>query len=206
MRISYSEYFVHLISATDFLLEKDMWKAGEFKEALHNALRFSEAMDGKANFSYLRQLRNSIVHRGLDVTREAKFHEGFPVVISPSPVTNESGSEKYLSFARILLQKICLCEAAIGPTIADHLDALGFLEPTMSQEEMTNLAQERIRESTIVPPWAKEEAQRGVTLIDQIEVQRQHARELEDLLRTNALDQIATHESVPFFEITTWPV
>jgi hypothetical protein len=39
LRLSYSEYFVHLMSAADFLLEKEMPKAAEFKQALYQALR-----------------------------------------------------------------------------------------------------------------------------------------------------------------------
>ena len=206
LRLSYSEYFVHLMSAADFLLEKEMPKAEEFKQALHQTLVFSNAPDGESNFLYLRELRNSIVHRGLDITKAARFDGDFPVVVAPPRVTNPSGTKQHESFVEALLIMIRLCEATIGPAIAKHLEAIGYLEPATSQEEMERLARQTIDESTILPPWAKDGARERVGSFDYVDMQRRNAEELVRMLNTNALDQISTREPIPFFEITTWPV
>jgi hypothetical protein len=170
------------------------------------ALIFSNATDGESNFLYLRELRNSIVHRGLDVTQAATFHGDFPVVVAPLRVTNPAGTKQYESFVAPLLIMVRLCEATIGPEIAKHLEAIGYLEHATSQEEMERLAKQAIDESTILPPWAKDGAREHVETFDYVDLQRRNAQELVLMLNTNALDEITTREPIPFFEITTWPV
>jgi len=83
LRLYYSQYFAGLLSATELLLEKEHSRCKEFKETLHEKLVFEGHPDGEANYIYLRELRNSIIHRGLDITATAHVDQNIPMIISP---------------------------------------------------------------------------------------------------------------------------
>ena len=79
MRIAYSNYFVSLMAAIEILRERGYKHRQSFTEELYDSFSF-EGHSGKEFFGYLRELRNSIVHRGLDIASAAIFLDDFPLL------------------------------------------------------------------------------------------------------------------------------
>ena len=67
LRLYYSEYFASLISATELLFEDAYPHKEQFSAALYAGFVFDQLPDGEHNYSYVRELRNSVIHRGLDL-------------------------------------------------------------------------------------------------------------------------------------------
>lgn len=68
MRVHYSGYFLNLLAATELFREPTMLQPNYFEAQLYSRLVFDGFQDGEANYSYIRELRNAVVHRGLDIT------------------------------------------------------------------------------------------------------------------------------------------
>ena len=117
----YSQYFAGLLSATELLLEKEYPNRAGFKKRLEEKLTFEKFPDGKKNYAYLRELRNSIIHRGLNISSAAHINGDLPLIISPSPVTNRGGPAGYNTFRFYLIEVIEKCESVIGEVFLTHI-------------------------------------------------------------------------------------
>ena len=158
LRLYYSQYFVSLLSAVEFLLDNKYPFHVEFKVSLIEGLTFEDAANGEVYYSYLRELRNSIVHRGYDLTSAAHFANNFPMFVLPQKVKNQSGQKEYLAPRKYLIELIYICELMIGNIIADHLDIYASQLPSLSAEEKLAELKEFVANDSIMPHWVKEEA------------------------------------------------
>lgn len=132
MRIHYSGYFQNLVAAIDLVRDtKSLQPNNDIEARLKSRLVFSGFSDGEANYLYIRELRNSVIHRGLDITSAAQFDGTFPMVLAAPKVQNPSGTKTYASFDKYLLHVIAKCEAVIGPTIRECLDDAGLFQATI---------------------------------------------------------------------------
>lgn len=68
MRVHYSGYFLNLLAATELFRETTTLQSNDFETQLYSRLVFDEFENGETNYPYIRELRNAIVHRGLDIT------------------------------------------------------------------------------------------------------------------------------------------
>lgn len=103
MNIMYGTYFIYLVALIDFLQEKKLLSCEEIIEFLKS----------KNNLLYIRNLRNSIVHRGLEVSSAGatlKNHPKLVVPLAPKEVVDKHGKNKYFSFTSNLLQTVIICE------------------------------------------------------------------------------------------------
>lgn len=124
LRHGYSQYFVSLLSAIDIL--KD---AGEkFEEKLISRLTSSSLSDGKQTLDYLRELRNAIVHRNLDISARADFLESIPILHLPT-VSDRKGVKQLAPPRQYVLQLVSICEATIGPAVNEHLVETDMFRP-----------------------------------------------------------------------------
>src|SRR5688572_3746471 len=89
MRVHYSGYFVNLLAATELFRETTTLQPNDFEGQLYSRLVFDGFPDGEANYSYIRELRNAVVHRGLDVTSAAHIDGNFPMVLAKPKVQNQ---------------------------------------------------------------------------------------------------------------------
>ncbi|GEM_PF-1003376 len=187
LRQYYSEYFVSLVSATELLLEQEYKHCTQFKTALESAFVFDSQPDGESNYVYIRELRNSIIHRGLDVAAAAHVNNDFPMLVAPSPVSNRKGNKKYQPIGFYLLEIIAKCEAVIGPLIANHLGEVGLLEPQFTQDQSIENARAFMAECSSMPEWVKASAHDAIASVDHIEVQMVAIKNLVNVLRANSL-------------------
>lgn len=124
LRVHYSAYFSNLLSATELLRETASSQPKDFEARLRAGLVFEGFQDGEANYAYLRELRNSIVHRGLDITAAAHIDGDFPMILAEPEVQNQRGTKTFIAFDKYLLHVIAKCESVVGeiaPCRGNHL-------------------------------------------------------------------------------------
>jgi hypothetical protein len=188
MRQYYGTYLSCLISATELLLEKEYPHKDQFKHDIEQALVSHAFPIGADNYQYLRELRNAVIHRGLDICSAAHIDGDIPVIVAPSPIPNRTGKQSCHSFGYYLRDVISQCEAVIGPTIADHLQTMGLLNSTVNPSEAMAEMKSAITDSTVMPEWAKPMALADSTIssVDFVKVEETMIEQLVELLRLNA--------------------
>ncbi|WPN63675.1 hypothetical protein QMK47_01325 [Pseudomonas sp. P9_35] len=189
LRQYYSQYFSGLLSATELFLEKEYPNNTSFKNLLYKKLSFENFPDGEKNYSYLRELRNSIIHRGLDISSEAHVNDGFPLIISPSPVTNRSGAASHNAFGYYLIEIIEKCEYVMRDVFLEHFDEFGLMARSLPQEAVIDLIEKFISNSTAMPDWVKKSALAHIKDINHEEVHQASMNSLIETLKTDVLSQ-----------------
>ena len=173
LRQYYSQYFSGLLSATELLLESEYEHRAAFKSSLEEALSFGGDFDGTRSYAYLRELRNSVIHRGLDLCSGAHIQEDFPVYVAPSPVTNRSGTASYLAFGRYLIEVIQKCETVVGKVFLNHFQQFGLLSVRLSDADMSQEIRQFIENSSIIPENIKAPAIEAVLGMNHEELHQQ---------------------------------
>lgn len=136
MRMYYSLYVTNLMSAIDIVLEIHK---GDFQTALEERLKTSHH-SGANVLGYVRELRNGIVHRGLDPIKGGSVHNDIVYAIA-QPVTNRSGAQIYSEPAKLLRDILLHTDISARPIIEY------FLEPTFA--EVLSISSEAIMEDTL---------------------------------------------------------
>lgn len=187
LRQYYSEYFVALVSATELLCDPSYEFSMRFKDQISSALSFDTFPDGKGNYDYIRELRNSIVHRGFDVCSAAHVYEDRLLVVAPAKVSDRNGRKSFPAFGNYLVEIIAKCEGTVGPLIAKHLKEVGLLKPLLTQDQASAEASRCLSEAPTVPDWVKQHASSFISQLDFVQVQATAIAKLVDLLNFNAL-------------------
>lgn len=189
LRQYYSQYFAGLLSATELFLEKEHSHNIPFRNLLYKKLSFEEFPDGEKNYSYLRELRNSIIHRGLDISSAAHIKEDFPLIISPSPVTNRNGAVSHNAFGYYLIEVIEKCESVMRDVFLEHFEEFNLLNKRIPQEKAIELSAQYISNSTAMPDWVKSMALNSIKDIDHEEAHLVLMTSLIQTLKTDVLSQ-----------------
>ena len=98
MRVHYSGYFLNLLAATELFRETTTLPPNDFEVRLYSRLVFDGFPDGEANYSYIRELRNAVVHRGLDITSAAHIDGDFPMILAVPEVQNQKRTKTFVAF------------------------------------------------------------------------------------------------------------
>lgn len=191
LRQYYSQYFAGLLSATEMLLEKEYPHRGKFRLSLESGLAFDGFPNGEQNYCYIRELRNSIIHRGFDISSAAHIKDDFPLLVAPPSVENRSGSSAYPAFGYYLVEIITRGERVVGQLFIEHFKEVGFLEPHVQQEQLVAQSKKYILESIAMPDWVRQQALEVIGKIDHIEIQKSMIRSLLEVLSTNVM---ASHD------------
>ncbi|ULU23194.1 hypothetical protein [Dyella terrae] len=184
LRVHYSNYFINLMSGIDLVRDSDQlsWKA--FTEDLEAKFVTPQASDGKQNYWYVRELRNSIVHRGMNIFSAASFRNNVPLLIAPQTVTNPDGTKVYRRFGVLLIQTIGLCEVVIGPLLEEHLGRAGLfsiqIEPEVWREDMVTSVEEA---ADFVPEWVKKMLPEALESVDAAVVHQSTIDRLKSVLK-----------------------
>jgi hypothetical protein len=131
MRVHYSNYFLNLLAATELFRETDTLHPNDFQVQLYSRLEVEGFPDGKANYSYIREVRNAIVHRGLDITASAHIHGDIPMILAKPTIQDQRGKRTFIAFDIYLIHVIAKCESVVGPLMLDCLNAAGIFEASV---------------------------------------------------------------------------
>lgn len=155
MRVHYSGYFLNLLAATELFCETTALQPNDFKAQLYKRLVFDGFQDGEANYSYIRELRNAVVHRGLDITSAAYLDGNFPMILAEPKVQNQKRTKTFVAFDKYLLHVIAKCESVVGSVMLDCLNAAGIFEAIIDTEAAVAEYREAVEQSHAMPEHVK---------------------------------------------------
>jgi len=171
LRVNYSNYFSSLISAVELLRESASLSIG-FSALLESRFVFAENPSGKVNYSYVRELRNAIVHRGLDISAAAHIKSGIPFFIAPHAISNQSGAKSYPRLSFYVLGIVAKCESVIPCAIEQHLANIGVLERSPDPEQWVAETLSLIEQSEVIPEWVRGMTSGAVKMVKPRDVHR----------------------------------
>lgn len=179
MRTHYSMYLTNLMSVIDLMCE---FHGTPFKTALESHLKASR-FSGFEVHGYMRELRNGIIHRGIDPTAGGTVVGGITYAIAPPIVKNRSRTRSYAAPANLLRDIFIHCEIATQPIVECFLkpsfEELVSVEP----ERMLNEATNAIAEAPHMPDCAKDMARDHLKPEMLVKAQAHHIKELRNLLK-----------------------
>lgn len=187
VRVFYSLYLANLLSATEMLLEKEYPFSQDFKQELDAALSFPNYPNGESNYSYLRELRNAVIHRGFDISSSAHVKDDLPLMIAPQSIENRSGNKSYSAFGFYLLEMISLVEPVIGNLVENHLNDKRLLQPLSTQQEMAAETKAYLANTVGVPDWVKNMASSHIDALDHEKMQLDQIKSFIAVLQENVL-------------------
>ncbi len=155
MRVHYSGYFLNLLAATELFRETTTLPGNDFKARLYSSLVFDRFSDGEANYLYIRELRNAVVHRGLDITSSVHFDGDFPMILAEPKVQDRYKTKTFYAFGEYLLQVIEKCESVIGTVMFDCLNAAGIFDATIDAEASAVEFRQLVGQSDAMPTLVK---------------------------------------------------
>lgn len=183
LRIHYSNYFICLFSGIDVLGGTSSMMGGNFKKKLNMAFRSCSEPESEDNYSYIRELRNGIVHRGLDIASQAHFDATFPLLVAPPAVSNRDGTKNFAAFGFYLLEIIKVCEMTVGPTIEAHLDSVGVLNKEIDKKSWGDESRHLIKYSQAIPTVFKNIALESLNSLDLAMLHQIRVEKLRELLK-----------------------
>lgn len=148
VRMYHSLYFISVMSAIEHV--RDYLRTGSEMER-----KFMKTIRGSAqDFEYVRELRNAVIHRGLDIAAAAHSDNSVLYVLCPERVADRHGKKSYTPSVRYLLQLAAQCDSACNPAIESVLTTLGLFDPLqhLATKEET---QGWVKNSSAMPEWAK---------------------------------------------------
>ncbi len=159
MRMNYSLYLVNFMSVVDMLKELH---GTMFELALAAELPLNDA-SGLDVLVYLRELRNGIVHRGVDPTSGGIVVEGIVSAMAPSTIQNRNGSQTFSAPVRLLRELFRHCEVKAKPIIRQFLEPVFKEYAARTPEQMFQEALDFIDTAEHIPDFMKKMAKQSIT-------------------------------------------
>ena len=145
MQVTYELYFNSLLSLLDFV---------NIDLKQNNIItHFKEIVGGDDNYLYIRELRNSIIHRGLDISAAGTIIKDLNIVapFAPQFIFDRSKNKKYFAFTTNLLNLVKITEGINDELlkICNELNILTYVPMTKEKHD------ERIINDPYIPEYAK---------------------------------------------------
>jgi hypothetical protein len=174
----HSLFFVNLMSAVDHVVDylKDNKANPEaFLDRIRNGFGKSD------DYNYVRELRNSVVHRGLDPSAAGHSDQTVLHLLCPTTVEDRNGRTYSCSFKYLseLAQK---CREVVDPAISDVLEGLNLFDPQLHEQnhaETMNV----LESATEMPDWAKALAKQAFDRMDFADMASKVAKSRVDNMR-----------------------
>jgi uncharacterized protein YutE (UPF0331/DUF86 family) len=187
LRISYSNYFISLMSAIEILLDDNYKHKNIFYDYLIKEFSFEGFTDGKNNYKYLRELRNCIVHRGYNITCAAHTPDGHPMLLAPESIPTRNDKAEYFAFGKYILEIVSRIESVFGNIVYSHIKNVDLFKPTYSESEQLKLIQEFITKTNIMPEPFKKMALEAIPKIKLESMEKRRFNRFEKILKFNVL-------------------
>jgi hypothetical protein len=179
-------YFTNLFGAID--LVRDSRTSAAEKKAFDDHMRKDFAAPG--NYAYARELRNAIVHRGLDLVAHG-LHPGwgeksqYVFAMSPAVVFHKDGEKAYVCTFPHLVDLAAACDRASNAAIYAVIEREGLLDPAAYMLEPTQTF-EMEEETDDMPEWDPDTAAEPVNPLEfeamAAELAQARAQQLQSLL------------------------
>lgn len=186
LKIYYTQYFSAIISATELFREKEYINNAKFKESLLKNFIFDDHTDGVENYNFLREFRNGLIHRGMDIAARADMIDNFPVIHSPKVSRNQSGKKAHKSFGTCLIDLIEKCESVIGNIFLEHFKECEIDKIRVPHEQALAVAKNIILDSVGIPEEARKFALVQIEKTDFNKAQTEFFEQLFKLLKIKA--------------------
>ena len=128
VRFQYSALIESIFSLIDYINDKrdafNMTKV-QFKKEIEDRIN----IEGKVTLDYMRNLRNSVVHRGLDISAKGEAHEDRISILTPDGITTQDGKAITHPSEKSLDKLLCTLEMVVKSLITNKLNALNALQP-----------------------------------------------------------------------------
>lgn len=175
LRLYYSQYFTSLISTTELLLDKNEnnnYKT--FDKKLKEKFIFGNFLNGYNNYGYIKNIRNSIIHRGMDINSSTHFENNIPLIIAPEKVQDKWNHNTYFAFEFYLIDVIKKCESYIPNIIFDYFQEFNILKIEETQEELFQKSVEELDNISdlIMPILVKNMAKESMPNVDYITMRK----------------------------------
>ncbi len=154
-------YFSNLFGAIE--LVRDFARKMDGQPDIEDAIR--SGFGGNDDYTYARELRNAIIHRGIDPAAAGHADGQVLYVLCPPGVTDRAGKKNLSCSFKYTVQLADRCNQAANPVILEFLERNGFLAAGgMSAGKEDTL--KAIEESTAMPDWAKAMAVQAIGQMD----------------------------------------
>lgn len=180
LQMHHSLFFVYLLSATDHIddyLKKNRKDHDSFSKKL------KEGFGDNDDYYYVRELRNSVVHRGLNPTASGHSDGNILYVLCPAKVKDRNGKAYYSCSFKYLLDLAQKCHQVFNLVITDVLKELNLFDPTPNKLNIAEIMNV-IDNSTEIPYWAKELSKQAFTTMDLNKVATEMANDRADKMRS----------------------
>lgn len=133
-------------------LVRDYVTSPEEKKAF--VLQVEQSFPVVGDFPYARELRNSIVHRGLNPAMYGTQRGAFVFALCPPLVHNIDGSKSYICRSPLLVDLAADCDKASNTAIVAVLEREGMLDAAAHIPDKTQTL-DAVVGAPFMPEWAK---------------------------------------------------
>jgi hypothetical protein len=137
-------------------------------------LREIDDITGAEAYAYVRELRNSMVHRGLGHTGGHSNNE-FVFTICPTVVHNSKGTQTHRRPFRYMVQLGTVCDLAFNTVIYEELDQHDIFDLTRTETINVGDILNFLEDSEDVPDFAKAMAREVIPKLDFQKISRDMA-------------------------------
>jgi L-rhamnose mutarotase len=185
-------YLSNALSATDLVGEtlygKDFRRPPyktEFDRSLIAAFDMkvgtTSPIGGQEAYAFVRELRNSVVHRGLGSATSGHSNQDFVFALRPSVTTDSNGKNTYRSPWKYMVDLATVSNSAFNVVIYSELEKRKLFD--LDQQKVAPLSDvmNAIDTSDVMPDWAKAMAHETFTKID-------YSKIASEIMNTNLRD------------------
>jgi hypothetical protein len=197
LRVFYSQYITSLVSAVEVLLEKEYPFSAQFRDVLYREFVTDGHQDGEKNYAYLKELRNSIVHRGEDIAgRGSLMDSGQHLLHVPAQISTRNGKVTYQAFSPLLLGVAALAEHLIGGIILRNFQANEILQPRTDFDSLRTRMQAYVSADPTIPGFVKQHLPNMLSSIDLQKVEEENTASLISLLSSGHPELLSAIQEV----------
>lgn len=170
MRIAYGNYFVSLVSLTEAICEY----VADGRTFIYSAFDGLNGLPGQQNYEYLKNLRNAVIHRGMNIAAAGIKHGNRVCLRAPPTVSDKKGKKTYRAFATFVEEIIVYSEFIVGPAVDKALASQGvWSADELDQDELLIAATASINDIKEIPPQLRDLATKSIAGIDLVMLYRQ---------------------------------
>lgn len=134
--------------------------------AFDAAPKSSSSATGREAYAYVRELRNSVVHRGLGSATAGHANDSFVFALCPTSVTDSTGKNTYQSPWKYMVELAIAANLAFNSVIYAELQKRHYFDPENFKIAPLSETLSAIDANDAMPDWAKAMAREAFAKLD----------------------------------------